>query len=339
MEYFHIYFHFRLIVAQIGNLVIYCDAKHEGLWFRDLSPLLANAKFAMIGSRGSNLKIIDDLVFYDRPDIILMNDGEPVLVLEKTSEVPSGHNIGQRLGRMVRALEYEVPAIMFMPFDSMKHGKFSNVCHLNARVLDGYLRMWDIHSTPALAVNWPSDSDWELITDGSEDNGISAVVHDFIQSGFDWGCNEFVRHRALMASEYTRRVAAHSPYGRLPPSVKIVPTRALAGMISQRSGGTRSLPAQWANRPETVIYTMGMTEQKCKRQDPYTGMQFLYDYQHCRNGPDPGDKSRNLVLDFPKISVKRWNEVNPNNPRTKSVLWYATANGFLLSDGLIEVRV
>ena len=189
-------------------MVIFCDAKHEGLWFRDLSPLLSDASFETIGGRGTNPPIIEKLIYYDRPDIILLYDGEPVLVLEKTSEVPSGHNIGQRLGRMVRALEYEVPAIMFMPFDSMKHGKFSSLCNLNARVLEGYLRMWDIHSTPALAVNWPSDSDWELITDGSEDDGISAVVHDFIQSGFDWGCDEFFRHRALMAEEFTRRVAS-----------------------------------------------------------------------------------------------------------------------------------
>jgi hypothetical protein len=325
-------------MSQIGDLVIYCDAKHEGLWFRDLSPLLSNATFAIIGPRGKNIDIIDKLIFYDRPDIILLNDGEPVMVLEKTSEVPSGHNIGQRLGRMVRSLEYEVPAIMFMPFDSMKHGKFSSLCNLNARVLDGYLSMWDIHSTPALAVNWPSDSDWELITDGSEDDEISALVHDFIQSSFDWNCNEFRRQRAHMAKEFTRRVAVHRPYAKPPPSVKIVSTRVLDSMIRQRSGDKDSLPAQWANRTETVIYTMGMTEEKCKRQDPYTGMQFLYDYQHCRTGVDPGDKYRNLILDFPNVSIKRWKEANPNNPATKSVLWYATANGFLLKDGLIEVR-
>jgi hypothetical protein len=198
--------------------------------------------------------------------------------------------------------------------------------------------MWDIHSTPALAVNWPSDSDWELITDGSEDDGISALVHDFIQSGFDWNCNEFRRQRAHMAEEFTRRVATHRPYGRPPPSVKIVPTASLEDLIRVRSGGRQEIPAEWRIRKETVIYTVGMTEEKCKRQDPYTGMQFLYDYQHCRTGVDPGDKHRNLILDFPKVSVRRWKEANPNNPATKSVLWYATANGFLLRDGVIGVR-
>ena len=321
-----------------SKFVIFCDAKHEGLWFRDLSPHLKQAKFCTILGRGRNPPVIEDLIFYDRPDIILLYDEKPVLVLEKTSEVPSGHNIGQRLGRMVRALEHKVPAIMFMPFDAKKHGIHANLCNLNARVLDGYLRMWDIHSTPALAINWPSDSDWELITDGSEDNEISQVIHGFIESGFDWACDEFVNHKRSMAKDFNRRVEVHTPYGRPPPSLKIVPTSDLAGMIRQRSGGSQGLPEGWASRRETVIYTIGMTEQKCKRQDPYTGMQFLYDYQHCRIGVNPGDKHRNLILNFPKVSVRRWKEANPNNPATKSVLWYATANGFLLSDGLIEVR-
>ena len=43
------------------GLVIYCDAKHEGLWFRDLSPLLDEATFATIGRRGTKaLRCADD---------------------------------------------------------------------------------------------------------------------------------------------------------------------------------------------------------------------------------------------------------------------------------------
>lgn len=320
------------------SLTIYCDAKHEGLWFRDLSPLLRDATFATIGRRGTNPPIIESLVFYDRPDIILLNNGEPVLVLEKTTEVPSGHNIGQRLGRMVRALEHNVPAIMFMPFDSKKHGKHANLCNLNARVLDGYLRMWDIHETPAFAVNWPSDSDWELITDGTEDDEISAVVHDFLESGFDWNCRKFREHQDRMEAEFARRITIRASYNRPPPSVKIIPTSAFASMVAARTGGAASIPHAWLARKETVLYTMAMNEKKCRREDPYTGMQFLYDYQHCRNGPHPDDKLRNLVIDVPKVSTRRWKEANPNDPGRKSVLWYATANAIFLSDGLIEVR-
>ena len=83
---------------------------------------------------------------------------------------------------------------------------------------------------------------------------------------------------------------------------------------------------------------MGMSEEKCRREDPYTGMQFLYDYQHCRNGVKPENKLRNLIIDVPNVSIRRWKEANPNDPSRKSVLWYATANGILLKDGLIIVR-
>lgn len=322
----------------ISDLVIYCDAKHEGLWFRDLSPLLANAKFAMIGRRGTNIPIIESLVFYDRPDIILMNNGEPVLVLEKTSEVPSGHNVGQRQGRIVRSIEHNVPAVYLQPFDAMKHGPHANVCHLNPRLLQFYTKLWDIHNTPALVVEMPSDSDWELINDGSEDGEISAVVHGFLQSGFDWNCGKFLQYRQQMPEQATQRIQARNSYGKPPPSVNIIPTSALAERIRERSGGKQDLPSEWVQREESVLYKIAMSPEKCRREDPYTGTQFIYDYLYCRNGAKPSDKFRNLVLDFPKISVARWKQANPNDPGRKSVLWYATANGILLKDGLIIVR-
>ena len=321
-----------------SRLVIFCDAKHEGLWFRDLSPLLSDASFETIGGRGTNPPIIENLIYYDRPDIILLYDGEPVLVLEKTSEVPSGHNVGQRQGRMVRSIEQNIPAIYLQPFDAMKHGKHPHLCRLNPRLLQFYTKMWDIHDTPALVVNWPSDSDWELITDGSEDDEISAVVHDFLQSDFDWGCSKFLHYRQQMPKEAAKRIDAWKPYGHPPGSVSIIPTSSLAQIIHHRSAGEQSIPPEWVQRKESVVYKIGMSPKKCRREDPYTGTQFIYDYLYCRNGEKPEEKFRNLLFDLPKIAVDRWKEANPNDPGRKSVLWYATANGLLLSDGMIEVR-
>ena len=40
----------------------------------------------------------------------------------------------------------------------------------------------------------------------------------------------------------------------------------------------------------TIIYKMIMSEDKCKRQDPYTGTQFIYDYCYCRKGIKVNDK-------------------------------------------------
>ena len=320
------------------NLSIYCDAKHEGLWFRNLSRSLSLAKFHKIGKRGTNPKIIEKLIHYDRPDIILTSGDIPVLVLEKTSEVPSGHNVGQRLGRMVRALEHEIAAIMFMPFDAKKHGKYAALCNLNARVLDCYLKMWTIHETPALAVNWPCDNNHELVIDGSEDSAISSVVDCFINSGFKHDCTFFTEHKKIMENEYLERVKTKNSYQKPPPSVKIVSTNKLVEKIQERTDYTNNIPHDWFSRKESVLYKIEMNEQKCRREDPYTGMQFLYDYQHCRNGKKPENKYRNLVIDIPKVSLSKWLESNPNCDDRKSVMWYSTANALLLKDGIITLR-
>ena len=57
----------------------------------DINPLIQN--------------IIQKLLKYDRPDIILVKEGVPKLVIEKTREVPTGHNVGQRFARLVNAVE------------------------------------------------------------------------------------------------------------------------------------------------------------------------------------------------------------------------------------------
>ncbi|MFL6318179.1 MAG: hypothetical protein ACJ73C_15780, partial [Nitrososphaeraceae archaeon] len=57
-------------------------------------------------------------------DIILVEDEVPKLILEKTREVPTGHNVGQRFGRLVNAAEEGVMVIFFLPFIARKHGKY-----------------------------------------------------------------------------------------------------------------------------------------------------------------------------------------------------------------------
>ena len=75
-----------------------------------------------------------------------------------------------------------------------------------------------------------------------------------------------------------------------------------------------------------------------KRQDPYTGTQFLYDYLYCRNGVNVEDKEKNLILYFPLINKDFWKLTNPNISSNKSSNWYITANGLLFNDGYIFLR-
>lgn len=82
------------IVGRRTMVEIYYDAYQEGLWFRDLAPKLAEAELKKFDERVP--RAIEELLVYDRPDIILAVGSEPVLVLEKTEGVPTGHNVGQR---------------------------------------------------------------------------------------------------------------------------------------------------------------------------------------------------------------------------------------------------
>jgi len=77
--------------------IIYADDLQEGDWFKALHPRLANAvEEEITGAVGRNPKL-ERVLLYDRPDIVLADGTEtPVLVVERTIEVPRGHNVGQR---------------------------------------------------------------------------------------------------------------------------------------------------------------------------------------------------------------------------------------------------
>src|SRR3989344_8077837 len=139
------------------KIKIYCDALQEGEWFKNLSTSFKNAELLEIESRGKNPKIIEQLIEYDRPDIILVVDGKIKLALEKTEEVPTGHNVGQRFARIVKSAELQVPFIYFCPFVAMKHGKYANKCFINARLFMAIENMSKIHKEPILVMNWIAD--------------------------------------------------------------------------------------------------------------------------------------------------------------------------------------
>ena len=103
---------------------IYYDSLVEDDWFRNLNKVLNLANSHKIKLRG-NIPIIENLLTYDKPDIILTKNKKPVLVVEIMKEVPTGHNVFQRAARLARAAENKIPAIYFVPFKAKKHGKFS----------------------------------------------------------------------------------------------------------------------------------------------------------------------------------------------------------------------
>jgi hypothetical protein len=319
----------------MSNYEVFADSETEANWFASLTPLLGDVSFHPILRRGRNPRPVESLIKYDRPDIILLYRGEPVLVLEKTSEVPTGHNVGQRLARIVRAVEVGVPAILYAPFRAMKHGRHANECQLNIRLLSAFRQMAHHHGVPAIAIEWPSDKFGELLQGEAADAEIRAVIEEYLDSNHELMSGAIQSSICRMSSEYARRISERPQYAALPPSVTIEATQQT---IDRLAAQDTKLANALSERPETLVYNIGMRPEKCKRQDPYTGMQFLYDYTDCRSGPDVADKHRNLVLHFPLIQKRHWLQNNPNDPRTKSSNWYLTANALIFSDGSTVIR-
>jgi len=286
-----------------------------------------------MGQRGQNPDIIDELISYDRPDIILCKDNVPVLVLEKTTEVPTGHNIGQRMGRIVKAAEMGVPVIKFLPFDARKHGEYSSMCNLNIRLLDAFIKISKIHGVPVIAMNWISDENGELVRDGSQDFELAKLVDSYFKSDCKKHIPDFDRQIKIMQKEWRTRLAIKKSYALPPPSVLILKTSEFVKRyhISGVSRGIRL-------RSKTLVYKMDMSPDKCRREDPYTGMQFIYDYQYCRIGKGTEEKGVNLVLHIPQVTVDEWMQANPDDQQRKSCLWYKTANLIILKDGIIQLR-
>ncbi|MEM0287012.1 MAG: hypothetical protein QXG05_02405 [Nitrososphaerota archaeon] len=318
------------------TLEIFADDLHEGRWFASLSPRLSNVKIKPIAKRRSNPPYVERLLRYDRPDIILVSEGEPRLVVEKTREVPTGHNVGQRFARFANAVEEKVMVVFFLPFKAMKHGSYAGICYIPARLFLALEKMEEIHGIPVLAINWPCDKDGELIGDGSQDADMRRLVHELIQSEFDYG-NEVIKElRQTMRRSRNERIREQPDTAEPPPTVKFIDTEGYIGQLRGQFGNEINVvPDSFHRRPRTLIYQLGMTPAKCRREDPYTGTQFIYDYIWCRNGPHPSEKHTNLVLAVPLVSKRRWIEANPNDPTRKSAVYYATANLIILKDGLI----
>ena len=101
---------------------IYYDDLQEGMWFKSLNPSFGEAVLHPITGASSVNPALAPVLQYDRPDIVLTDSGKPILVIERTVEVPSGHNVGQRFARLAAAAQAKIPLVYFGPYAAYKHG-------------------------------------------------------------------------------------------------------------------------------------------------------------------------------------------------------------------------
>lgn len=313
------------------DLTILYDEPHEAAWFRSLHPYLSGAKEEAI-TVAQKWPSVQDVLAYDRPDIVLLDGDKPILVIEETVEVPSGHNVGQRFARIAAAAECGVPCLYFGPYVARKHGgETAGPRYMNVRLFHAIDAMVRATNTAITTINWPVDEDCEVRRDRAKDRDVREYVATFFdayRAGGFGGINQ-----TLLASEIHVRMvnernafvsnSIRNPmqYDQPPSSVEVLSHEE----FNRRYGRTVGQLLGDAN--EIVLYNVGMTN---IRSDPYTGMAMLYKYLYISEG-----SSRSLVLWFPNIAIATWQAAAQRGNRKDIRLFRIAADAILFSDGLL----
>ncbi|WP_226655862.1 hypothetical protein [Pseudalkalibacillus hwajinpoensis] len=314
------------------NHKIIFDDLQEGIWFKDLHPDFEDAELMSITEGRKIYPEIEKTLKYDRPDIILVDDETPILVIERTVEVPSGHNVGQRFGRLAGAAEEGIPCVYFFPYVAMKHGgETSGPRFVNLRLFRTIEIIENQLDGSITTINWPVDKDWEVIRqDPIKDKRVKEYITLFLEYYNQQTPNicqaikdsyfheNEIRERDKFAEREIKRGAV---YDAPPKSVEILPTKNIQLPIPTN---------ELSEFDEIVVYKAGIEN---LRSDPYTGSAILYRYLYINGEPK---KSRGLILHFPLIKVSDWNSLADTRKDVRN--FKAVADGILFADGYLSFK-
>jgi hypothetical protein len=314
------------------HMKIYFDNYQEGRWFEDLHPRLRGSHLAAFPAGNAQpSERLRQVLAYDRPDIVLTDDSDaPLLVLERTVEVPSGHNVGQRFARLAAAAQVGVPAVYFGPYSAFKHGgATAGPRYMNLRLfyaIDGVMK---VERSPITTIRWPIDEQFEIVQTANKDKRLREYLELFFELLDRHGPTGL--GKALIESNFeaiqeeerqnfiSTEVRDPGQYQGPPPSVVIRRLGDIPQLAEIRTPGL--------GKREIVFYNVGMNY---IRSDPYTGMAILYAYLYC-NGMRK--RSRDLVLWFPNITREMWEAACTGNRVGKHVkLFRLVADGILFAD-------
>ena len=313
------------------NFTILYDEPQEAEWFRSLNTDLADAEEVSI-TDAQHWPGVRHVLSYDRPDIVLLDGEIPILVVEETVEVPSGHNVGQRFARIAAAAEAGVPFLYFGPYVAKKHGgKTAGPRYMNVRLFLALDAVERITCTAVTTINWPVDVHSEVRRDQAKDADVRDYIATFLtlyeRQGDLSQLNEDLLssdiHRRMVAErDAFARTSIHKPeqYNGPPPSVEIVSLPA----FRRRHGNAGNQLRKFA---DMAIYKIGM---KYIRSDPYTGMSMLYRYLYVLENP-----GRALVLWFPNITYAMWRKAAAKKNRKDVRLFQIAADAILFADNLV----
>jgi hypothetical protein len=307
------------------------DEPQEAAWFKALHPSLTDAVEVPI-SAAKEWPHVAGVLGYDRPDIVLLDGKRPILVVEETVEVPSGHNVGQRFARLAAAAEHQVPCLYFGPYVARKHGGITaGPRFMNLRLFASLDAMVRVTGTAVTTINWPVDADCEVRRDPHKDDDVKDYVSTLL--GLYPTLSNADLSKKILASNFQKRmledrdkflltVRRKEQYDLPPESVQILDR----DMFNDEYD--TSLQSCGIDSSRIVLYKIGM---KKIRSDPYAGMAILYHYLYIAE-----HKDRALVLWFPEISFSQW-KIAAANPKRKDIRLYRhSAEGILFSDQLVE---
>lgn len=314
------------------QFTVFCDDYQEGIWFKRLDPHLSDARLSIIPASRSNISAhgLDGVLKYDRPDIILWDHKRPVLVLERTTEVPSGHNAGQRYGRLLAAAEERIPVVYICPYMAYKHGGITaGPRYMNLRLFYSLKNISEQFNTAVTTINWPVDSRCELLKTEEKDARVKEYLKQFFSyydANGSKGLTEYIRESDFQAEQYQEQVwfAKHnvrSPqrYSSPPKSVELLSPKE----FRRRCGEDVAIPDR-----KILVYHVGM---RYVRPDPYAGMAALY---KCLYGQDGAF----LVLRFERIRQSSWYQQKAKNKTYRMFKQFADAiwfqDGFVFRDAL-----
>lgn len=315
----------------MSDLTILYDEPQEAAWFQALHPELGSAGEESM-TVAQNWPSVRGVLAYDRPDIILLDRRTPILVVEETVEVPSGHNVGQRFARLAAAAECGVPCLYFGPYVARKHGgDTSGPRYVNVRLFHALDAMVRSTKTALTTINWPVDVDCEVRRDPDKDRDVREYMATYFGAyraaglpGLSTTLLGSAIHRRMISERdafVSGSIRNPKQYDRPPPSVEILP---VSEFRRRRGVGVDKLSNSVG---EVVLYKVGMTN---IRSDPYTGMAILYRYLYV-----VGQPSRSLVLWFPNITCARWREAAGRGTRKDIRLFRIAADAILFSDILL----
>ena len=253
-------------------------------------------------------------------------------MVERTVEVPSGHNVGQRFARLAAAAQMRVPCVYFGPYAAYKHGgDTQGPRYMNLRLFYAIEKMAEIEDAAMTIMRWPVDAHYEIIQTDAKNVRMRAYLNLFFENYRHGNLNELnhiIRNSAFEKEQAAERHAfiqsdVESPgqYDSPPDSVKVLSTDDVRNKYSIKGDAL--------HLPHCIVYNVGMTY---VRSDPYTGMAMLYAYLYCGGMKQ---HTSHLILYFPNISRRTWDQA-ALNPKRKDVRLYLTVADGIIFESVFE---